>query len=55
MPSRTRHEWLMDTLDELIRYCYKDGVWQGIHYLPDLHGKIAELRAAYVTYNQKVR
>ena len=41
--------------DHMLVMDYKDGEWQGTYYLPDLHGKIAELRAAYVTYQQQVK
>ena len=51
----TRHEWLLETIENLIQYTYKDSEWQGTYYLPDIHEKIAELRAAYFTYQQQVK
>ena len=51
----TRHEWLLETIENLIQYTYKDGEWQGTYYMPDMHEKIAELRAAYFTYQQQVK
>ena len=51
----TRHEWLLETVDNLIQYTYENGEWKGTYFLPKLHEKIAELRAAYVTYQQQVK